>query len=170
MIQNILAINYKSKTFRYLFVDIIVVALIYFLPSLSHLTSIPFYLFEPMRIGLIFCIVYTSQRNSYLVALTLPLISLIISSHPEIAKSFLITAELGVNVLAFYTISDKLNNKFIVMFLSILIAKSFYYMGKLLFLNLDLLQGDLFSTPLWLQLILMFLFSIYAGVILKNKK
>jgi hypothetical protein len=170
MLQNILSSGYKSKTAGYAFVDLVIIAFIYFLPSLSHLTSIPFYLFEPMRLAIIFCILSTSRNNSLLIALTLPVISLIISSHPVLVKSLLITLELIANVLLLYYLIQRLRNKFLAILLSIFFAKVVYYMGKLSLLSLGLLDGELISTPLWLQYIMMFLFSIYGALAFKRKQ
>jgi hypothetical protein len=72
MHESILSFNYKSKPVGYLFIDFVIIAFIYFLPALSHFIAIPFYLFEPMRLGLIFCIINTNRINSILVALTIP--------------------------------------------------------------------------------------------------
>jgi len=162
MLHNILALNFKSKSAGYLFTDLVIVAFIYFLPSLSHLTAIPFYLFEPMRLGLIFCLINTNRSNSLLVALTLPFISLLISSHPDIVKSILISIELLINAIVFYYLIQRMENKFLVMLISIITAKFIYYAGKLSFLSLGFLEGDLISTPLWIQYIMMLAISIIA--------
>ena len=168
MLQDLPTLNYKSKTIGYLAKDILIIAFIYLLPALSHITSIPFYLFEPMRLALVFCIINTNRKNSLFIALTLPAISLLLSSHPVFAKSILISAELIINVLVFYFLSKRLKNIFIAMFMSILFAKIFYYSTKIILLSLGFIQGDLVSTPLWIQYIMMFLFSIYAVIALKN--
>ena len=168
MPENILAVSRKSKTFIYLITDLVIITAIYSLPSLSHITSIPFYLFEPMRLALVFCIINTNRKNSLIIALTLPILSLIISAHPVFAKSVLITGELTINVYLFYVIAKRLDNKFFVMLFSILAAKSFYYSGKLMFIGFGFLSGDLVSTPLWIQFLMMLLFSLYAVFSVKN--
>ena len=170
MFENILTLNYKSKTFSYLVTDLLIISAIYLLPTLSHLTSIPFYLFEPMRLAIVFCIINTNQKNSLIVALTVPVISVLISSHPEFFKAVLITGELTINVFLFYVFSKRMNNKFIGMLGSILVAKIFYYSGKFLFIHFDLLSGNLFSTSLWIQYLMMFLFSFYAVLALGKEQ
>jgi hypothetical protein len=169
MLENILTLNFRSKTFGYLVTDLLIISAIYILPTLSHLTSIPFYLFEPMRLGIVFCIINTNQKNSLIIALTVPIISFIISSHPFFAKSILITGELTINVLLFYIISKRFNNKFIVMLVSILVAKMFYYTGKMFFIQFGLLDNNLFTTPLLIQYLMMILFSIYAAFALRDE-
>lgn len=168
MLQNIIALNDRTKTISYLAADILIICFIYLLPSLSHLTSVPFYLFDPMRLALVFCIITTSRKNSFFIALTLPVISLLISFHPVFFKSVIISAELGVNVLVFYFLSKRWKNLFITMFVSILCAKIFYYSIKIVLLGTGLIQGDLISTPLSIQLLMLFLLSFFTFVLLRK--
>jgi len=166
--HHLLAVDYKSKRVGYVVADVLIVAFIYLIPTLSHLTSIPFYLFEPMRLALVFCIINTNRKNSLFIALTLPFISLLISAHPVVIKSILITAELVINVLAFYFFAKRMKNVFISMFLSILIAKVFYYFSKIVFLGFGLIRGDLVSTPLLIQYVMILIFSFYAVLAMKK--
>ena len=100
--ENILAIvNPKLKAKEYA-LDFLAIAFIYFIPSISHLFSFPVYLFEPMRIMLILCVAHSSKKNAYLIALTLPVFSFIISSHPSLLKTAIMTAELTLNMFLFF--------------------------------------------------------------------
>ena len=71
--------------------DLIALAAIYLVPAVSHLLSFPVYYLEPMRIMLILAIVHTSRRNAYLIAITLPIFSMLVSVHPSVIKTSLIT-------------------------------------------------------------------------------
>lgn len=166
--DNILALNSKSS--RYIATDFLIITIIFLLPTLSHLTSISFYLFDPMRWAVVFCILNTNRKNSLIIALTIPVFSLLISSHPVFIKSLLITGELTLNVILFYIIAKRLKNTFIVMLISILIAKLFYYSGKWLFIHLGFLSSDLFSTSLWIQVPVVFLISVFVFFDLRNGK
>ena len=168
MLQNTIVYNLRSKTIGYLATDFLIICFIYLLPSLAHLTAIPFYLFDPMRLALVFCIIFTDKKNSIVIALTLPVISLLISSHPALIKSIIISAELVLNVLAFYFLSTSWKNQFITMFVSILIAKVFYYSTKITLFSLGFIQGDLVSTPIWIQCMMLFLLSIFTFIFLRN--
>ncbi len=165
--ENTLTLGLRTKTFRYLRTDLLIIALIYLLPSLSHFTAIPFYLFEPMRLAVVFCIVKTNQKNSMIIALTLPLVSTLISSHPVLAKSLLMTAELTINTAGFYFLSKRNRNKFIAMSASIIVSIIFYYAGKFVLLNAGILEGELFSTPLWIQYIIILVSGTYAALQIK---
>jgi len=168
--QNIFAFSFKSKRVGYLITDTIIITFIFLIPALSHLTSIPFYLFEPMRLAAIFCIINTNRTNSLVIAFILPFCSFMISSHPEFIKGIVMSLELIINVALFYSLNKMLKNKFFIMLLSIIFAKLFYYASKISLLSLGLLKGSLFATPLWIQVVIIILLSIYAAIFFKNKE
>lgn len=149
--------------------DIFALAFIYFVPTISHLLNIPLYLVEPMRIMLILAIVHTSKKNAYIIALTLPLFSFLISAHPNIFKVLLITAELVLNVWLFFELSKR-TNKFVAMLSSILISKIFYYLLKFGLISFAILQTGLISTPIYLQLITSVVFSGYLFFIIRRNQ
>lgn len=123
-----------------------------------------------MRFALVFAILFTNRNNSFIIALTLPVISILVSSHANTAKGLLIVLELSLNAIVFYFFLRRINSIFIVMFISILVAKIIYYLSKFLFLNLGIINGDLISTPLWIQYLVIILLSVFAGVTLRDKK
>ena len=141
--------------------DLIALLAIYLVPAVSHLLRFPVYYLEPMRIMLILAIVHTSRKNAYLIALTLPLFSMLISAHPSLVKTSLITGELLLNVWLFFLLSEKLSNKTLSIFLSIIASKIFYYLVKFLLITSVLLNGDLISTPMYIQIIMLFILSGY---------
>ena len=168
MSQNSIAVQVKRKGIRYFAVDFLIVVLIYLLPTLSHLTSIPLYLLEPMRLALIFCIITTNRTNSIIIALTLPVFSFLITSHPELLKSGLIASDLIINTILFYFLSSRIKNVFLVMMLSIATSKVFYYSGKFLLLNFGLIESNLISTPLWIQFTLLIFLSAVSAILIKK--
>lgn len=141
--------------------DLIALAAIYLVPAVSHLLSFPVYYLEPMRLMLILAIVHTSRRNAYLIAITLPLFSLLVSAHPSLIKTSLITGELLLNAWLFFFLSEKLSNKSLSIFLSIIVSKLLYYLLKFLLINSILMSGKLISTPIYIQLIMLVVFSGY---------
>ncbi len=159
--MNTTAITLSSARAKIIFVDITALLFIYFTPAISHLLNFPLYLLEPMRIMLILSLAHTNRRNAYLIALTLPLFSLIISSHPSVLKSLLITAELFLNVYLFIYFSEKIRHIFGAALLSIIISKSVYYIFKYIFITSGMLQSELISTPLLLQGVVAIILSGY---------
>ena len=145
--------------------DLIALIAIYLVPSISHLLGFPVYYLEPMRIMLILAIVHTSRKNSYLIALTLPLFSMIISAHPSLIKTSIITGELLLNAWLFFFLSEKFSSKTLSIFLSIIASKIFYYLVKFLLITSVLMNGELLSTPMYIQIIMLFVFSSYIYLI-----
>ena len=151
-------------------IDITALAFIYLVPSLSHLLSLPLYLVEPMRLMLVLALVHTNKRNSYILALSMPLFSFIISGHPVFAKMFLIGMELSLNVFLFYLLAGRIRNVFPAIFISILLSKAVYYLLKFALIRLAVIDTSLVATPLLIQLVMTLVFSSYLGIILKNRK
>ena len=140
--------------------DIFIILVFYYIPTISHLLRFPLYQLEPMRIMVIFSLIYTSRLNTFIIAISLPIFSFLISTHPNIYKVILITSELLLNVHLFYWLNNNVRNNFIVAFISILLSKIFYYFFKYIFLGFEILEGDLISTPIELQLMICLIFAI----------
>lgn len=167
--ENILALVKTKEGIKSVLLDIVALAFIYFIPTISHMFSIPFYLLEPMRIMLILSLAHSGKLNSFFIAFSLPLFSFLISSHPSVEKSILLTAELGINVWLFYEFSKRFN-RFYSAVIAIGIGKIFYYALKYTFILLGILDSELVSTPIYLQIIVMFALSGYVYLISSAKK
>ncbi|RJP66323.1 MAG: hypothetical protein C4539_11560 [Ignavibacteriales bacterium] len=161
----------KSKTnIKSVITDLLGLAFIYFTPAISHLFSFPVYYLEPMRIMTIIAIAHTSRKNAYLLAVTLPLFSFLISSHPSLVKTGLITGELLLNVWLFIFLTRITGNNFLAMISSIVTAKIAYYVLKFLLIQAALINGELMATPLLIQVITTIAFSTYIYLWLKRKE
>ncbi len=160
----------QKKTIFSALIDISALVFIYFVPTISHLISLPLYFIEPMRMMLIFALVHTHKNNAYLLALTLPLFSYFISGHPVLPKMMLITFELSFNVFLFYLFSSKIKSVFPAILLSIIISKLAYYLIKYILINIAIIHSGLISTPIFIQLITTLVFSTYLYLVYKNKK
>ena len=63
--------------------DAVAVLFILAVPALSHLTSVPFYLLDPMRLAVLGALLASRSRvNGLVLAVALPLVSFAISGHP----------------------------------------------------------------------------------------
>lgn len=140
------------------------IAFIYLIPTFSHLTALPVYFIEPMRLIVLLSLLFTSKGNAYVLAVTLPIISLLLSGHPSLMKMFLIMGELSLNIYVFQLLSSRMN-KFSSMLSGILISKIVYYAAKFALIEFALLNSALISTPLWIQAAttLIFSFVIWLG-------
>ena len=139
------------KSIPAILIDIMAVAFIYFVPTISHLLSFPLYLIEPMRIMVVLALIFTHRYNALILAATLPFVSFIFSGHPFFVKSALISAELVINVLLFYALAKKIYPT-IALFTSIWVSKILYYGMKYLTILWMFPDDKLISTPLHIQL------------------
>jgi hypothetical protein len=161
----------QRKTGLYALFNIVSLAIIYFVPTISHLVGLPLYLIEPMRLMLVLALVHTNKYNAYIIALTLPLFSYLISAHPHFPKMMLITAELLFNVWFFYFIFNRTGKAFASIISSIIISKAAYYAIKFGLISLVILPSSkLISTPIYIQIITTLVFSAYLALLFKRKE
>lgn len=148
--------------------DVIALTVIYLVPVFSHLFAVPIYYTEPMRLMLVLAIMFTSKRNAFIIAATLPIFSMLVSGHPVFYKALIMSGELFLNVLLYFVLVEKLKNKFASMMLSITLSKAAYYGLKILLLNLALMSGDIIATPIVFQLGVILLYG--SMMVLKKKQ
>ena len=160
----------KGILWKSLIIDFSALAFIYLVPTFSHLLSLPIYFIEPMRLMLVLSLVHTSKKNAYLLALTLPLFSFLISSHPVFAKMILISFELSLNVFLFYLFKDALRRVFPAIFLSIIASKVVYYGIKYVLISSAILSSGLISTPIIIQIATTIIFSSYLYLVFRKTK
>ena len=160
----------QRNTIISVLIDIVALGFIYLVPTISHLLSLPVYLIEPMRLMLVIALVHTSKKNAYLLALTLPLFSFLVSAHPALPKMILISFELALNVFLFFQLSKKIKNIFPVILLSIVISKLVYYVIKFGMIELTILNSGLISTPILIQVTMTLVFSGYVYLFYRNKR
>lgn len=160
-----------KKVWPVALLDIVAMALVFFMPALAHLTAIQFYVIEPFRLMiLISLVVMNNKHNALLLAVTLPLFSFIIASHPLFAKAMLISIEMVFNVLVYSWLIKKINKPFWVILISIVVSKAGYYLLKYGFISMGLLSMSLVSTSLLAQLAVAVLTALLFGQIYKLSK
>ena len=160
MINNI----EMEKTIRLetvLICDLLMVVLLYMIPTISHFTTLPLYQFEPMRCALLLTLILTgSKKNTYIMAATLPLFSFVVGSHPVFVKAILMSIELVVNVFLFDYLLKLIKNNAVSMFIAIMLSKAFYYILKYLCITTGLLEISMFSTSLLVQVMVAFVIAL----------
>ncbi|MEI7662661.1 MAG: hypothetical protein WCK34_10700 [Bacteroidota bacterium] len=165
-----IALPVPKNLIRPAIIDIVALLLIYLAPTVSHFSSVPLYMIEPMRLVLILAIVHTSKQNALLLAFTLPFFSFLVSGHPQVVKAMIISAELIINVLIFYKLAERINIRFLSMLLAILFSKIICYLLYWAIFSWSFVIGE--SEPVFLlaQGITTMLFSIYPLLIKITKK
>jgi len=151
MLKTIKAIK---PSFRIALADIGAILFIYLIPSIAHFSPFPLYYAEPMRvIAIMGYFLSRNQLNAYLIAISLPIFSLLFSGHPTLFKASLISVELFLNILFLHILMVKYSfQSWSAIIMSILGSKVFYYTLKYLFITLSLLHGEIISIPIYIQL------------------
>lgn len=163
MTTALLAIRKNSNL---LLIDVALLAGLYLLPSFSHLTALPLYRFEPMRVALLIGLLFTNRANTYFLAFTIPLASAMITGHPVPIKAVLIGIELSILVATYsYLVQFDRIPAYAALTAAILLGKVVYYAMKFAALSAGLLTGSLISTPLRAQLVLALGTAIIFGLI-----
>lgn len=168
--NNTISLSKSGPAIKIAFIDIPALLLIYFTPALSHMLSLPVYLIEPIRLMLILSMAHSSKINTFLLALSLPVFSHLFSAHPVLLKTILISFELLLFTFLFYELSKKFKSVFLIMLVSIVTGKLFYYVFKYLFISNGMIQSELISTPVYIQIIVTIVFSLYVSYILNRNK
>jgi hypothetical protein len=114
-------------------------------------------------------LLHTSKRNTFIIALTLPLFSFLISSHPSIIKAGLLGTELLLNVILFFILFAKTKSRIISLVVSVIFSKIIYYVMKYVLIENGLLADKLFSTPFFYQAVVVLIISLYVLIFEKIK-
>ncbi|MBI4646705.1 MAG: hypothetical protein HY738_08985 [Bacteroidia bacterium] len=91
----------------------------------------------------------------------LPSFSWFAISHPPLAKAALMSFEYLLNIVLFLLILKKFHQSFISIFISIIIAKTCYYLLKYLAIQAGIVEGEFISTSLHIQLISGLVYCLY---------
>ena len=143
----------SKKNIAILISDILAITVILFLPAISHLMPFPMYYLDPMRLVLLgVYFVNRNYKNAYILAIGLPIFSMLYSGHPVLYKAILISFELLINMVVLHFLFRKGINIFFAVFIGIIFSKLVYYLFKFMFIEWSLISGKLFSTSLIIQL------------------
>lgn len=142
--------------------DAVLIGVLYLVPTLSHISNIPLYRFEPMRCVLLLNLLITGNiKNSYVMAVTLPLFSFIVGGHPVFIKMILMAIELSVNIYIFELLSKRMKKRTVeVMFIAIIASKMLYYLLKYFVIIWGILDIPFIATDLFIQLVVSLILSL----------
>ena len=163
-----ITLSENKNTFKIVILDLMLFSFIFFLPSISHYSVLPLYFLEPMRIALFTSMIFTSRKNTFFIALTLPLFSFLVSLHPPITKMLLISVELFLNALIFFKLADGKLTPFFAALVSLVTSKVIYYAIKYAIFGFILGESFKFGIPVYIQLIVIIMLSIFAGLFFKK--
>jgi len=165
--------NSQSSNFslpRIVLSDVIILTLVYFIPALTHLLPFPLYILDPMRILLLTGFLLSrNNTNSFILALTIPLVSTIATGHPPFFKAILISIELFSNLWLFITLNKKISLKpYLLLPITIVLSKIIYYTLKFIFIKASLIDGTLITTDLLVQAVTVLIVTIIFGLTYKK--
>lgn len=155
----------KQSVVRTAVVDILLLGVICIVPTLSHLFAFPFYQFNPMFLCMLAGMVLVSdRRNAYLLAILLPVVSMLLCGMPTPAKAMCMVPEM-LTVVALFHVFEKRMPSFVAMVAAILSGKVVYYGLKAIVLS----GTPLVTTNIWLQISVLIIFSILFSVFYNRK-
>ena len=152
IVTDMKATQIKAQPFvRALSIDLVLLSAACLVPTVSHLLAWPLYQLNPMLLMLLAALLLVrDRRNAYLMAVLLPLVSMLAVGMPTPLKALCMSAEFVTVVF----LSDRMqswNTKFLTSFGSMVLAvvggKCVYYLLKALILS----PAVLVTTPLWIQ-------------------
>jgi hypothetical protein len=150
--------------------DVFALTVIIFLPDISRLLGFQLYIIEPIRLLLVLAIAHTTKQNALILSIVLPITSYILSSHPVVSTMLLMISEMLINVWLFFYLSKRIGNIFYAAVGSIAAAKIYYYPVKYLLIYSGQIDGELIAAPIYIQLILLFVFSWYLHLMLRKNR
>ncbi len=158
-----------SALWQVLAIDFILLAFVYFVPTLSHLVGIPLYILDPMRIVVLGSIVLVNdKRNPYILAITIPLFSYFVAGHPILYKNIIIAVELAANVYLFNYLIGRTKRVFGAALGSIIASKALYYILKYVLISLSVLNTSMVDTSIAIQIVVTLMISIVLSLTYKK--
>ena len=136
---------------RTLIIDLLLLSAACLVPTVSHLLSWPLYRLNPMLLMLLGALLLVrDRRNAYLMAVLLPVVSMVAVGMPTLPKAVCMAAEFATVVFLIGRMSSW-GTRFFASFGSTVIAivggKCVYYLLKALIVS----PAALVTTPLWIQ-------------------
>jgi hypothetical protein len=157
-----------STAIRSAVIDVLALAFIFLMPTISHLLPFPLYYIEPMRLMVIIAMMHSHHKNAFVLALVLPMFSFAISSHPVFIKTLLIAIELFVMV-GLFGIIRKHTHTFVAIMGAIILSKVLYYALKFLAMMTIMPGQNLTGIPFEIQLLVTVILSLYVWGVSRRK-
>ena len=144
-------VNIEQSKFINLY-RILSIVLIGVFPFIAHVTKLPLYYLEPMRIMIIIFFIRGYMKDAFVFSILYPIISFLISGHPMIYKMPLVMIDLFLNILIFYILTRKDINIYISFIVSVVISKILYYILKYMIFTVILAKSQgLIETNILIQ-------------------
>ena len=164
--MNIRSITHDSL-WRVAAIDLMLLAVGCSVPALSHILSLPLYWLNPMLgVLLLGMVLVRDRRYGYLLALLLPLFSMLVVGMPTPAKAICMVAEYATVVFVCGRLQawkGHLWGTMGALLVSMLCGKVVYYLLKALILS----PAVLFGTPVLVQLSVMLASALVFALLIR---
>ena len=150
-------------------IDIVLLVVACGVPTLSHLLAWPLYWLNPMLLVLLAgMLLVGDRRNAYLLAVLLPVVSMLAVGMPTPLKAFCMVAEYSTVVFVSGLLqawNGRIVGSIGAMLLAMLGGKVVYYLLKAALLA----PVALVSTPVWIQLLVVVAAAVVYAALMKLK-
>jgi len=160
------SISKTNVALRTVALDALLLTVACLIPAVSHAFSLPLYQLNPMYLCLLAGMALVGdRRNGFLLAMLLPVATMLVVGMPTPLKCVCIVAELSTVVGVYSLISRRLHH-FAAILTAMLCGKVVFYLLKALLLSPAVLIG----TSIWLQLSTVLLYALlFAAIVRKTK-
>ena len=163
--MNIISSKSKSVV-RPVLIDALLLTAVCLVPALSHAVVFPLYKFNPMLLCLMAgMLLVKDKRNGFLLAVLLPLVSMLVTGMPVFAKFICMVPEL-LTVVALFVFLEKKMPVFLAMLFATVSGKLVFYALKALVIA----PSTLIETGLLLQFSVILLFSALFALLRRVMK
>ncbi len=158
-------ISKTRSSARVMLIDAVLLAFICAVPALSHVFAIPFYKLNPMAMCLLAGMLLVRWKgNGYLLAVLLPVVSMLVSGMPVPAVCVCMVAEL-LSVVGVYGLLERRAGAFVSILAALLSGKVVFYLLKTVLVAPAVLIG----TNVWLQLTVVAVFGALFAMIKRRR-
>ena len=146
-------------------IDALLLAFICAIPALSHVFAIPFYKLNPMAMCLLAGMLLVRWKgNGYLLAVLLPVVSMLVSGMPVPAVCVCMVIEL-LTVVGVFNLLERRAGAFVSILGALLSGKVVFYVLKAVLVSPAVLIG----TSVWLQLSVVVVFGALFAMIKRRR-
>lgn len=158
-----ISISKSDSLLRLVAIDALLVAAICAIPAASHALAFPLYKLNPMLLALFVGMgLVRNRRNGFILALAMPLISMLITGMPILANALCMVPEL-ITVVALFIVLERRMPAFLAVVAAALAGKVVFYLFRALFFA----PATLIGTSLTLQLAAIIAAALLYVAILK---
>lgn len=159
-----ITISKTSVVLRTVAVDALLLTAACLVPVASHAFSLPLYQLNPMALCLLLGMALVGdRRNGVLLAVLMPVVSMLVTGMPVPAKCLCMVAEL-LTIVAVYALMSNRIRPLLSVLTAMLCGKVVYYLLKALIIS----QAVLVGTSVWLQMATIVVYGLAFAFLAKK--